>query len=123
MARYSLPLAAVVLIGIVWSGLSAQSYDAPGIIQVGAVAQANGDMNLRDSAPAGRFLWYEKGDLVGVLKKGETVKITAIRQYPSFYGYQKWVKIQRQDPNVDPPTGWVYYGGEEYLFALDRLKK
>lgn len=111
-------LSSVVYFGIALMGLGSAlwaqdkllngdgSHIAP--IYVGAEAMTSGAMFLRETPPTGVAGWYVKGDKIGLLRVGEKVRISDVKDYPSLLGTQSWIEVERLDPDAEPKLGWVY---------------
>ena len=86
-------------------------------ITVGAKAVTAGRMYVRATAPTDVAAWYSKARLVGIIDRNKLIQIIDAKALPSLVGKQTWVKFKVLDEDVSPKTGWIYYGGPEYLTA------
>jgi len=85
----------------------------------GQVLTATGDVNLRDSYPAGLF--YTKGKILGVVRAAERVRVVSTKSLWGFFTSYSWIQIERLSPPANEQRfGWVYAGEpEQPLFKAD----
>jgi hypothetical protein len=83
------------------------------------VAEAVGDMNLRDSPPKSVAAWFSNGSKIGLVKSGEKLKIVGYKVVQTPFDRQRWLEVAPVNPDeASWKAGWVYYGGDAYVKPL-----
>lgn len=82
---------------------------------VNATYKTGGAMTLRASAPTHTAAWFSKGTKIGVIPKGAKVKVVEVSKVSALFASQTWVKVVADAKSNGFESGWVYYGGADYL--------
>lgn len=86
--------------------LSSASAFAEGLPVESQELEASAQVTLRDSSPDASF--GTKGEKIGFISEGDTVKVLSAKQHLTVYGFEVWVEVvSLKDPKV---KGWVLDG-------------
>ena len=78
--------------------------------RLNVTVEAVTDVPMRKRPPNLGYLFiFAPGETVGVVKKGEKVKINGKKFVKTFFGDDVWVKVKRVGQEKKP-EGWVYFG-------------
>lgn len=87
-------------------------------VQAQRYVMAEGNVNLRDAPPHGLF--YKFGNIVDVVKEGETLRVL---EEKTIIGVYIWLKVERINaPSTGANVGWVYNGendGRPYFKPIE----
>jgi hypothetical protein len=87
------------------------------------LVEAQGDLNLRDAAPHSIAAWFVSGNKIGEIKAGEKLRIVDAKAVVTPLEAQRWLKVEPLDAGSGGArTGWVYYGGTDYLKPVTEPK-
>jgi hypothetical protein len=81
--------------------------------RVSFTAEAVADVPLRKKPPNLGYLFISgAGDTIGVIQKGEKIKVRGRKVIRTFFGDDIWVRVKRT--NQEKKTeGWAYFGTPE----------
>jgi hypothetical protein len=65
---------------------------------------SQGQLALRAASPDAAF--GTKGEKIGWVKQGETVKVVSLKQVSTVFGFEVWIEVQA----ADGKQGWIYDG-------------
>jgi len=78
--------------------------------RLNVTVEAVTDVPMRKRPPNLGYLFISApGETIGVVKKGEKVKINGKKFVKTFFGDDVWVKVKRVGQEKKP-EGWVYFG-------------
>jgi hypothetical protein len=69
--------------------------------------ESSGQLALRASSPDAAF--GTKGDRIGWLKDGESVRVVSSKQVSTVFGFEVWVEVSSESG----AKGWIYDGMAE----------
>lgn len=68
------------------------------------------DVPMKKRPPSLGYMFISApGETIGIIKKGEKVKIIGRKAVKTFFGTDIWVKVKRVN-QAKKPEGWVYFG-------------